>query len=113
MSDWRTDDPWRLKNDGYGPYWLNTKTGEIDRPKVAYVRGDLPEYVSPVTGKPVDGRRARREDLKRSGCVEVDPPARKRGFTNEAFCKKHGLSFDAEAAASLKKPKRIDPLSTL
>lgn len=28
---------------------------------------DLPAYVSPVTGKLVDGRRARREDLARTG----------------------------------------------
>jgi hypothetical protein len=30
------------------------------------VFGDLPAYESPVTGKIVDGRRARREDLKRT-----------------------------------------------
>jgi hypothetical protein len=29
---------------------------------------DLPEYESPVTGLIVRGRRARREDLKRTGC---------------------------------------------
>lgn len=113
MSDWRGNDPWRLRTDDHGPYWLNVLTGETDRPKVSYVRGDLPEYVSPVTGKPVDGRAARREDLKRSGCVEVDPPAKPRGFVNERFAKKHGLKYDPEAAASVKKPRRIDPLSTL
>lgn len=37
------------------------------------VRVDLPTYVSPVTGKLVDGRRARRDDLARAGCVEYDP----------------------------------------
>lgn len=30
------------------------------------VWGDIPEYVSPVTGKPVSGRKQRREDLRRS-----------------------------------------------
>lgn len=113
MKDWRGDDPWRFREDDQGPYWLNTKTGEIDRPKVSYVRGDTPEYISPVTGKPVDGRAARREDLKRHGCIELDPPKKKRGFVNEEFCKRRGLPFDAEAAASRKKPKRIDPRSTL
>jgi hypothetical protein len=29
---------------------------------------DLPDYVSPVTGKLISGRRQREEDLKRSGC---------------------------------------------
>lgn len=33
-----------------------------------YGRGDLPGYVSPTTGKWVEGRKAREEDLKRSGC---------------------------------------------
>lgn len=38
-----------------------------------YIQGDLPGYLSPVTGQLVDGRRDRREDLARSGCREVDP----------------------------------------
>ena len=29
---------------------------------------DLPDYVSPVTGKLISGRKQREEDLKRSGC---------------------------------------------
>jgi hypothetical protein len=37
-------------------------------PSTPAVFGDLPGYESPVTGKWVEGRRARREDLKRSGC---------------------------------------------
>ena len=32
------------------------------------VFGDIPGYESPVSGKWVEGRRARREDLKRTGC---------------------------------------------
>ena len=40
------------------------------------VISDLPEYFSPVTGRPVDGRSARREDLARAGCREVDPSER-------------------------------------
>ena len=32
------------------------------------VFGDLPSYRSPITGKWIDGRTARREDLKRNGC---------------------------------------------
>ena len=33
----------------------------------AYVVPDIPDYVSPVTGLWVNGRKQRREDLKRSG----------------------------------------------
>lgn len=38
-----------------------------------YVMGDLPEYISPVTGLTVSGRRQRRYDLESSNCREVDP----------------------------------------
>lgn len=41
-----------------------------------FVRGDLPDYVSPVTGELVSGRKARREDLVRHGCVEYEPSLR-------------------------------------
>jgi hypothetical protein len=34
---------------------------------------DLPGYESPVTGGWIEGRRARREDLKKHGCIEYDP----------------------------------------
>lgn len=34
----------------------------------AAVFGDLPAYESPIDGRVVDGRRARRLDLTRSGC---------------------------------------------
>lgn len=39
----------------------------------AYVWRDLPGYESPVTGKWIHGRSARREDLKQNRCVEYDP----------------------------------------
>lgn len=36
--------------------------------QTAMVAPDLPGYASPVTGLWIEGRAARREDLKRSGC---------------------------------------------
>lgn len=39
----------------------------VPEPRGPLVFGDLPAYQSPVTGKLVDGRVARREDLKRTG----------------------------------------------
>ena len=56
------------------------------------VYGDLPEYLSPVTGLPVDGRYARREDLKRSGCREVDPSEFKPAYKSEKLRKRYGKS---------------------
>lgn len=47
-----------------------------------FVVSDTPEYVSPITNKDgrhpvIDGRAARREDLKRNGCREYDPGERR------------------------------------
>ena len=53
-----------------------------------YVRGDLPAYQSPVTGEWIEGRAARRNDLAKHGCFEIDPPTKKY-LKNERFAKKH------------------------
>lgn len=74
------------------------------------VMRDIPEYDSPVTGKPITSRSHRREDLKKHGCVEVDPPKRKRGLINPKFAKKHGARVCEETAERYPKPKRIDPV---
>lgn len=42
-------------------------------PTAPLVSGDLPDYQSPIDGRLISGRAARREDLKRSGCVEYEP----------------------------------------
>lgn len=50
--------------------------GEIGEKRIFtanLVCDDLPGYLSPVTEKWVEGRRARREDLARSGCRPYDP----------------------------------------
>lgn len=49
------------------------------------VRGDLPAYRSPITGEVVDGRAARREDLARHGCREIDPSEWKPEYRNEKY----------------------------
>jgi hypothetical protein len=54
-----------------------------------YIRSDLPGYMSPVTGKWIEGRSARREDLARTGCREVDPTEYKPLYQNYEFCQKH------------------------
>ena len=58
-----------------------------------YIRGDLPPYRSPVTGKIIEGRAARREDLARTGCREVDPSEYKPVYKNYEFCQKHRLPY--------------------
>lgn len=41
---------------------------ERRRPEGHFVWDDLPAYESPIDGRVVEGRRARREDLRRNGC---------------------------------------------
>lgn len=40
------------------------------------VRTDISPYQSPVDGRWIDSRAARREDLKRHGCIEWEPGIR-------------------------------------
>ena len=58
-----------------------------------YIRGDLKPYVSPITGKIIEGRAARREDLARSGCREVDPSEYKPIYKNYEFCQAKRLPY--------------------
>lgn len=44
-----------------------------DRVCKPQIISDIAPYESPLGTGMIDGRRARREDLKRSGCREVDP----------------------------------------
>lgn len=45
----------------------------ISRPMIAV---DYPAYISPATGKLVQGKRQHEEDLKRSGCRILEPGER-------------------------------------
>lgn len=70
---------------------INASTGEIEDTdpaapvKMPMVCPDLPPYVSPVTGKVIDGRVARREDLKRTGCREIDPTEWRGEYRKEKY----------------------------
>jgi hypothetical protein len=60
-----------------GGQWVNKATGEPmvtgDAIAVPYIASDIKPYFSVASGKMVDGRAQRREDLKRTGCRETDP----------------------------------------
>lgn len=65
------DEAWRVK--------LNhdesvERISNTNRPHNRMV--ELPSYQSPITGKWIDGRVARRNDLAASNCVEYDPGMR-------------------------------------
>lgn len=52
--------------------------------------GDTPGYRSPIDGRWIEGRRARKYDLESNGCIEAgDRPTKK--LKNERFAAKHGL----------------------
>lgn len=55
------------------------------------IQSDITEYRSPIDGSMITSRSARREDLKRNDCVEVDPPKKPRGYKNPNFARKRGL----------------------
>ena len=71
--------------------------GQVVMPQI---RGDLPAYKSPITGEVIEGRSARREDLKKHGCREVDPSEKPfDGYRTEKFERK---MFDAKQARQAK-----------
>lgn len=95
---------------GYdGPGLYNLASGYMmDQPQddvicAPMVMRDIPEYASPIDGRMITSRSWRREDLIRNGCIEVDPPRKKRTFKNPRFAKKWGLPLDGEVAAKLDK----------
>lgn len=76
----------------YAAKWASAAKNVSDLP-MPYVRSDLPAYQSPVTGKVIEGRAARREDLARAGCREVDPSEYKPVYKNYEFCQKRRLPY--------------------
>jgi len=83
--------------------WVNKQTGErmkvsLGPLAVPMIRPVMPEYNSPVTGKPITTRHERSEDLKRHDCVpyEESLSPTKGKFKNARFCKKHGFKLSEE-----------------
>jgi hypothetical protein len=100
-------------NPGYGHHmitytwrdgcWRDRRTGEPmalpdgDAISAPRVQRDIAEYRSPIDGRPITSRSERREDLRRNGCVEVDPPRRPRGYRNARFAAPRGLRLNEDA----------------
>ncbi|MEC9266718.1 MAG: hypothetical protein VX464_11715 [Pseudomonadota bacterium] len=71
----------------------HSKRAPFSTPGIA---GDYETYDCPITGQPIEGRAAHRENLKKHGCRLLEP-----GETREAS-RKRQESFDAEMAKILK-----------
>lgn len=76
-------------------------------PCVPQIMRDIPEYRSPINGKPITSRSERRDDLARNGCREwdaADSPTKGK-FKNARFAAKHGHQVSEEFRDhSLNKP---------
>lgn len=110
----RFDEMFGAKATWEGPGLYNTRTGYMmDKPQqdvicAPMVVRDTPAYFSVVSSKMIEGRAARREDLKRTGCIEMDRDygrgmprkPHKRPLLNEAFAKRNGKAhlFDKDRA---------------
>jgi hypothetical protein len=70
---------------------MEVPSGPIAMPMI---QSDYPAYYSHGTGKMIEGRTARRDDLKRSGCREVDPSEGPKTCTSEKWARKLGLEHD-------------------
>lgn len=57
------------------------------------VISDIKPYASPLGTGIIDGRRARREDLKRGNCREVDPSEHKVEYYDKKFAAKRGKEW--------------------
>ena len=80
-------------------------------PREHYVRGDTPGYYSVVSDRWIDGAKARRDDLARTGCrphegreQEAKEAARNRGYMERAHDAK--LNEHAERAYSQLSPTK-------
>jgi hypothetical protein len=76
--------------------WNGTALVEItgdDEPRAPGVQimRDLPAYKSPLGDGWIEGRAARREHLKRTGCREVDKSEFRPTYRNPHFALKRGL----------------------
>lgn len=76
------------------------------------VHGDLPGYHSPVTGKWIEGRRARKEDLKRTGSRPYEDGERqeferRRASEEAAFDKSLENTIEGEIASMPARKKEL------
>lgn len=85
-KEWLSPDAWyALQASRLDPD--DDKRSDLGFPNI---QGDLPEYASPIDGRPISGRVARKEDLKRSGCREVDPSEFTPSYNNGKTADKYG-----------------------
>jgi hypothetical protein len=78
----------RMVDKSTGNPMVTGPSGPVPCPRVL---SDMEGYRSPIDGSWIEGRRARRYDLEKNGCVDANDLRTKKTFRNERFIKKHGL----------------------
>lgn len=74
-----------------------------------FIVSDTPGYKSPVGNGWIEGRAARREDLKRSGCREVDPSEYTPAYHNKSVAERHGREWLGPKQTAKRLPTVIGP----
>lgn len=87
--------------------WVPADRFVRSAPAGPYVVSDLPAYKSPLGTGVIDGRAARREDMKRSNTREVDPSEFRPVYRNPRFAKKYGLELGGDP---LPAARRMNPI---
>lgn len=95
---YRFDGQRMVDRDGLPMVGHNELASSPEQIKCPMVMRDTPEYESPIDGRMITSRSWRREDLARNGCIEADPPKRRKGIKNERFAAKRGLAMDGDIA---------------
>ena len=91
-----------------GGEWVDVRGfGPPQLARTPYIWSDLPAYKSPLGTGVVDGRTARREELKRHNCREVEPSEFNAVYRNPKFAKKYGLELGGDP---LPRAKRMNPI---
>jgi hypothetical protein len=92
----RTTYVWR------GGQFVNKETGDKmeatgDGISMPMIQSDYPAYYSHASGKMIEGRAARRDDLARTGCRPFEPDEGPKTCRSEKWAKKLGLEHDPNA----------------
>lgn len=86
--------------------WLDVASLPKAEPVGPYLQSDYPAYRSPLGTGWVDGRTARREEMKRHDCVPFERQGNYRGgIRNPDFAKRRGIDL---TDAPLPLAKRIE-----
>lgn len=78
-------------------------------PKGPFIVSDIPAYKSPLGTGLIDGRAARREDLRRGGCREVDPSEYRPTYHNKEFARKLGKEWAGDLPKAQRLPTVVGP----